>query len=342
MKLLKRLCEAFGGSGCEQEVAAIVAAELAPFCSTVTIDTLGNVIGLKKGRGKKAGRKKVMLAAHMDEIGFLVSHIDGRGFLRLQPAGGFDPRTLMAQRVTVLGKGVKKLRGLLCVAGKPIHVQTAEERKKELRVSDFYVDLGMTSKEVKARVEIGDRVIWERRFSRIGHCVSCKALDDRVGLYLMIEALKRVRKNRHDIYAVGTVQEEVGLRGAITASYAVDPDLAIALDVTLAVDTPDSDEPTSITRLGEGIAIKLMDAASISDTTVVRDLRDLAEANKINHQFEILPRGSTDAGPMQRARGGARSAALSIPLRYVHSVNESAHVRDIEAGIDLLAAYLDR
>ena len=342
MKLLKKLCEAFGGSGYEQEVAQIVAEEMKPLCGSVTIDTLGNVIGVKRAKGRRTGRRKIMLAAHMDEIGFLVSHIDTHGFLRLIPAGGFDPRTMMAQRVTVLGKGVKKLTGLLCLAGKPIHLQTAEERKKELRVSDFYVDLGLPGDAVRARVEIGDRVIWERPFARIGHCVSGKALDDRVGVYVMIEALRRVTQNRHDIYAVGTVQEEVGLRGAFTSAYTVDPDIGIALDVTLAVDVPECDESSQITRLGKGVAIKIMDSASISDARLVRELRDLAETQEIAHQLEIMPRGGTDTGPMQRTKSGARTVGLSIPLRYVHSVNETAHTHDIEAAVVLLAAYLNQ
>ncbi len=342
MKLLRKLCEAFGGSGCEYEIADIVEEELKPLCGSVERDPLGNVIGIKKAKGKRAGRQTIMIAAHMDEIGFLVSHIDSRGFLRLVPAGGFDPRTMVSQRVMVLGKGEKKLKGLLCVSGKPIHIQTAEERKKELRVSDFYVDLGLTGDEVKERVDIGDRVIWDRSFTRIGHCVNCKALDDRVGVYVMIEALRRVKKHRHDIYAVGTVQEEVGLRGAFTSSYVIDPDVGIALDVTLAVDVPESDEASYVTRLGEGVAIKIMDSASISDTRLVREFRDLAEKHGIAHQLEIMPRGGTDTGPMQRAKGGARTVGLSIPLRYVHSVNETAHTKDIEAAIELLAAYLSQ
>lgn len=342
MKLLKKLCEAFGGSGYEYEIADIVEEELKPLCGSVKRDPLGNVIGVKKAKGKRAGRQAIMIAAHMDEIGFLVSHIDSRGFLRLVPAGGFDPRTMVSQRVTVLGKGEKKLKGLLCVSGKPIHIQTAEERKKELRVSDFYVDLGLSGDEVKERVDVGDRVIWDRSFARIGHCVSCKALDDRVGVYVMLEALRRVEKHRHDIYAVGTVQEEVGLRGAFTSSYVIDPDIGIALDVTLAVDVPESDEANYVTRLGEGVAIKIMDSASISDTRLVREFRDLAESRGIAHQFEIMPRGGTDTGPMQRAKGGARTVGLSIPLRYVHSVNETAHAKDIEAAIELLAAYLSQ
>jgi endoglucanase len=342
MKLLKRLSEAFGGSGHEDEVAKIVQSELRPLCQRVSRDALGNVVGFKPGTARAPARRKIMLAGHMDEIGFMVSHIDKHGFLRIQPAGGFDPRTMMAQRVTVLGKGKHKLTGLLNADAKPIHVLTTAERRKELTVADFFVDLGMTPAAVRRKVDIGDRVIWNRDFQEMGNCVTGKALDDRVGVYIMIEALRRVRKNPHDIYAVGTVQEEVGLRGAITSAYDVNPDIAIALDITLACETPEAEEHMHITRLGQGIAIKLMDSASISDTKLVKEFRALAERRKIAHQLEILPRGGTDAGGMQRARAGARVITLSVPTRYGHTVNETAHKRDIQAGIDLLAAYLNQ
>lgn len=342
MKLLKKLTEAFGGSGQEAEIAAIVAQELRPLCRTVKTDALGNVVGFKPGRGARGRRQRIMLAAHMDEIGFVVSHIDKEGFLRVQPAGGFDPRTMIAQRVTVLGQGKRKLPGLLNVVGKPIHMQSEEDRKKLLQVGQFFVDLGLPHEKVIERVEIGDRVIWDREFASLGDAVTGKALDDRVGVYAMLEALRRVKKNRHDIYAVGTVQEEVGLRGAITSAFHVQPEIAIALDVTLAVDTPEILEHDRVTRLGQGVAIKVMDSSSISDPGLLSELRALAEAKKIRYQLEVLPRGGTDAGGMQRARGGARVITLSIPLRYVHSVNECAHRGDIQATIDLLAAYLDR
>lgn len=341
MKLLKKLSEAYGASGYEDEIRAIVTKELESMCDKVWTDTLGNVIGFKKGKGKK-GHRKIMLAAHMDEIGFLVTHVSDKGFLRISPAGGFDPRTLMGQRVMVLGKGKHKLPGLLSVAGKPIHVQSAEERKKELQVTDFYIDLGLSGEEVKEKVEIGDPVIWSREFIELGHCVTGKALDDRAGVYVMLEGLRKVKNNTHDIYAVGTVQEEVGLRGATTSAFTVEPDIAIALDVTLAVDTPGTDEHTAITSLGKGIAIKIMDSASISDRGLVTEFRTIAEKGKIPYQLEILPRGGTDAGAMQRACRGAKAITLSVPLRYVHTVNECANKKDIEAGIALLGKYLNR
>ena len=342
MKLLKRLTEAFGTSGQEDEVKNILKEEFKKICDKVTEDDLGNIVGLKRGSAPNRQRKKIMLAGHMDEIGFTVSHIDENGFIRIVPLGGFDPRNLMAQKVLVLGKGKNRLPGLLNLSGKPIHLQSPEDRKKELKVSDFYVDLGLPKKVVEKMVEIGDRVCWRRDFDEVGECYSCKAMDDRVGIYVMIEALRKAGRPKHDVYAVGSVQEEVGLRGATVSGYDIDPDVAIALDVTIAADTPGAGGPDAVSKLGDGIGIKIMDSASISDPGLVKEFRALAEKHKIKYQLEVLPRGGTDAGAIQRARSGKKVITLSVPTRYVHSVNELAHKDDITAGINLLAEYLKK
>ncbi len=342
MKLLKKLTEAFGPSGHEDEVRKIVIDELKPMCGKVWTNTLGSVVGLKTGKGKKSDRKKIMVAAHIDEIGFLVTHVSDKGWLRITPVGGFDPKTLVCQRVMVLGKGRHRLIGTLNVAGKPIHLQSPDEKKRELKISDFFVDLGMDGKAVKKKVEIGDPVVWQRSFLEIGDTYQCKSMDDRVGAYIMIEALRKTRGNTHDIYAVGTVQEEVGLRGALTSAFEIDPDIAIAVDITLAMDTPGGEEHAKIAELGKGITLSLMNSAVISDRKLVKEFRKLGDKHKIPYQLEILPRGGTDAGAMQRARAGARAITLSIPTRYGHSVNETVHKVDIQAGIDLLAKYLSQ
>jgi putative aminopeptidase FrvX len=342
MKLLKRLTEACGTPGHEDEIKTIVKGELKNICDRVSEDELGNIIGFKRGKAPAAKRKKIMLAGHMDEIGFIVNHVDDKGFLRILPLGGFDPRTLMAQKVQVMtGKG-KKLPGLLNVAGKPIHIQTPEDRKKDLQVNDFYVDLALPAKEVKKLVEIGDRVCWRRDFEEIGTAWSCKAMDDRVGIFVMIEALRKAKNPTHDVYAVGSVQEEIGCRGALVCSYGVDPDIGIALDVTLAADIPGADSHSQVSKFGEGIGIKIMDSFSISDPGLVKEFRALATKHNIKYQLEILPRGGTDAGAMQRSRGAKKVITLSVPTRYVHSVNELVHKDDVQGGIDLLAAYLKK
>jgi len=343
MKLLKKLTESFGPSGFEDETRGIVETELKKMCDKTWVNTMGSVVGYRKGKGPAKSKKKIMVAGHIDEIGFVVSHVDEKtGFVRFVNVGGFDPKTLVCQRVMVLGKGKHKLPGLLSIAGKPVHIQSPEEKKKLPQLSDFYVDLGLPGKEVAKKVEIGDPIAWRRDLMQFGNLVNCKAMDDRVGVYVMLEALRKVKKNTHDIYAVGTVQEEVGLRGATTTAFEIQPDIGIALDITLAVDTPGGEPHARISELGKGITIGVMNGALISDRKLVKEFRQIAKKNNITHQLEILPRGGTDAGAMQRVGPGARALTLSIPTRYVHSVNETIDMNDVNAGIELLAAYLNQ
>ncbi len=333
LDLLKKLTEAQGVPSREERVRKLVRAQLESLTDEQHVDALGNVIARRRGNGPK-----VMLAAHMDEIGFLVRHVDERGFLRLEPVGGFDPKTLVAQRVIVHTEG-NDLPGL--VGTKPVHALTDEERKKPLELKHLFVDLGLPGERVKAQVDLGDFVTLEQRFKRIGDLVSCKALDDRVGLFVMLEAMRKCRGTNADVYAVATVQEEVGLRGAHTSAFGVAPDIGVALDVTVAADVPGSSEDEYVTRLGQGAAIKVKDGSHISHPGLVRAFRRLAREAEIPHQLELLPKGGTDAAGLQLARDGAAAITLSIPTRYLHSVVEASHVRDIEACIDLLARFLE-
>lgn len=341
LDLLKRLCETPGIPGYEDRIRAIVVPELRETCDEVSTDALGNVIGVKRGAGAEP-RRKVMLAAHMDEIGFMVSHVDKDGFLRLQPLGGFDPRALFQQRVLVHAQDGQSYRGVLAPAAKPAHLLDEADRGKAPKLTELYVDLALPGERVRAAVAAGDMVTLDRTTEEVGDCVIGKAFDDRLSVFIMLEALRALKQTACDIYAVATVQEEVGLRGAATAAYAIDPDISIALDVTLAVDLPGGAEQDRVTTLGAGTAIKLMDSASISHPRLVRAFRDTAEREGIKHQLEILPRGGTDAGAMQLARAGSAAITLSTPTRYVHTVNEMAHKDDIQAGIDLLARVLER
>lgn len=332
--LLKRLCETPSIPGREEALRELVQETLRPLAHSVRVDALGNVIAVRTG----GGGRTVMVAAHMDEIGFLVRHIDKRGFLRVQPVGGFDPRTLVAQRVLV-HTAASSHRGTLMPGTKPIHLLEGEP--KPARIEEFFVDLGMPAEMVHELVEIGDPITMDRTTERMGECVVSKALDDRLGLFVMIEALRAVRNPEVDVVAVATVQEEVGLRGATTAAFDVEPAIAVAIDTTLAVDIPGMDEELAVTRQGAGTAIKVMDSSTISHPKLVRQLREIARRNNIPYQMEVLPRGGTDAGAMQRSRAGVPAITISIPSRYVHTVNETAHVRDIQASIDLLARYLE-
>ena len=333
--LLQKLSEAAGVPGREETVRQLVLDEYADLVSERRVDALGNVIGHKPGHGGP----KVMIAAHMDEIGFLVSHVEEKtGFLRIDPVGGFDPRVLMAQRV-VVHTDDGDFVGV--IGSKPIHVLSDEERKKPTEIKDIFIDLGLDAERVTETVRIGDFVTLNQDFVEMGNVVNGKALDDRVGVYVMLEALRRVGEHQADIHPVATTQEEVGLRGARVSGFGVDPDIAVAIDTTIACDVPGTEEHQQVTRLGEGVAIKVKDSASISNPKLVRHLRNLAEERDIPYQMEILPRGGTDAGAMQLSREGTAAVTLSIPSRYVHSVVECAHKADIEATIRLLAAYLD-
>ncbi len=336
IQLLKQLCETPGVPSREEQLRKIVKEALSSLVDEIRVDVMGNVVGVKRGKG----RRRVMIAAHMDEIGFLVKFMDEKGFLRLQTLGGFDPRQLFAQRVLVHTAKSGALRGVLSYTAKPIHLQTGDEAKEAPKVENFFVDLGMKAAEVKKVVAVGDMVTMDRTLEVCGDNVISKAIDNRVGVFVMIEALRALKSHEVDIFAVATTQEEVGLRGATTAAFAVEPEVGIALDTTLANDYPGVPDADACTRLGEGAGIKIMDGSLICHPKLVAHMRKLAEAKKIPHQMEILPRGGTDGGALQRSRGGTISMTLSVPTRYIHTVNEMASCKDIESAIRLLSAYL--
>lgn len=332
MDLLRKLTQTSGTPANEDAIREIVRKELEPLVDEIRQDNLGNLIGVKRGKGGP----RVMLAAHMDQIGFMVSHIDDKGFLRINPTGGFDPRTLLNQRVTVHGK--KVLKGV--IGSKPVHVLSAEERKKALEVKDYFIDLGLPGDKVKELVRVGDMVTWVGELEELGDMWCSRAMDDRIGVYIMIEALKKLKDHDCTIYACATVQEEVGIRGATAAAAELKPEIGLALDVTIANDVPGAQEKDRVTIMGGGIGIKHMDSASISSPKLVRHLQDVADSNKIPWQPEILPAGGTDAGAIWRVPGGAHVCTLSVPSRYVHSTVEMVHKEDVQGGIDLLAAWL--
>jgi endoglucanase len=335
--LLKKLCDAPGVPGREDRLRSIVREALEPLVDSLDVDVMGNLLGFKRG----SGARTVMVAAHMDEIGFIVRFIDKDGFLRLHPVGGFDPRQLFAQRVLVHLRDGEILRGVLSYTTKPTHMLTSEERDRPPVIDNFFVDLGLSEEEAKRRVALGDMVTMDRTLESCGAGFMGKAIDNRVGVFVMIEAMRALRAHSVDIYAVATTQEEIGLRGATTAAYAVNPDVGIALDTTLANDYPGISEHDAVTKLGEGVAIKIMDSSLICHPRLVEHVRGIAEKEKIAHQMEILPRGGTDGGALQRTRQGTVSMTLSVPTRYIHTVNEMVHRSDVEQAVALLARYLE-
>jgi tetrahedral aminopeptidase len=334
--LIKRICEAPGIPGHEDAVRPIVIEALTPLVDEISVDALGNVIARKHGNGGP----RLMFAAHMDEIGFIVRYVDDNGFVRLQNVGGFDARVLPSQRVLVHTRDGSVLRGALQLATKPTHILQPDEIKPP-RLTDLYVDLGMSPDDVNQAVEIGDMVTFDRTLERVGQTVMSKSLDDRASLFMMIEALRAVGPHQAEIVAVATTQEEVGLRGARPAAYSVDPDVGIALDVTIAGDIPGFESSERVSKLGDGVAIKIFDSSHIPNHKLIRHLRDIAEKHGIKHQLEVLSRGGTDAGAMQLSRAGMPVITVSLPTRYLHTVNEMANVDDIQAEIDLLARYME-
>ena len=335
LSLLRELCETIGVPGREERVRAIVRRELEPLVDEVRVDALGNLIALRRG----TSGKRLAINAHMDEIGYLVTHVEEGGFLRLNPLGGHDPRNMVAQRVLV--QGARDLTGLLYPGQKPPHLQNPEDRDKIAKLPEFYVDLGLPEAEVKELVPVGSPVVIHRELAEVGHSVTCKAMDNRIACFVMIEAMRRTRTAGFDVYAVATVQEEVGCRGALTSSFGIEPHVGIAIDVTIAADIPGVPRQDRTTALGEGTAIKIMDSFSISNPALVARLRSLAEARRIPHQMEILRSGGTDAGSLQRVRTGCPAGTLSVPCRYVHSSLEMCHKGDIEASIALMAAFIE-
>ncbi len=342
MKLLKTLSELPGAPGREEQVRDYIREQVESHADEVRVDALGNLICRKKP-ASGAG-EKVMLACHMDEIAFYVRNIDDDGFLRLQQLGGFDVRNLFARRVRIQTRSGDEILGNLNSSGRPIHIADAEERKKIPKIHELFVDTGLSGDEVKERVRPGDPVTLVQDFVEMGDLASGKCLDNRVACWLGIRTLEELSDEDIDVdlHVVFTVQEEIGVRGAITSSYDIDPEIGIAIDTTLAVDTPGVPDEEQITHLGKGVAIKIMDSYSVSNKELVDEFIALAEAREIPHQFEILPLGGTDAGALQRARSGSRAITLSIPTRYIHTVTETIHRKDLEAGLALLVAYLQK
>jgi endoglucanase len=335
--LLRELTETDGVPGYEDAVRAIVRRELATATDEVRTDAMGNVVGTVAGEGEHRAYE-VAVAAHMDEIGFMVRHVTDEGFLQLDALGGWDPRILRAQRVRVHTRE-GPLTGV--IGSVPPHTLTDEQKEKDPNVSDVHVDLGLPGETVAERVSVGDVVTMRQTTIRMGDHVTGKALDDRVCLLAMIEAARRLSDPAVTVHFVATVQEEVGLRGAQAVGVDLDPDLAVALDVTVANDVPAFDAADYVTELGDGVAVKLKDSSVITNPKVNRRLRDVADAEAIAHQLEVLPAGGTDTANLQRAGGPVPVGALSVPTRYLHTPTESVHVADVAATVDLLSAFLE-
>ena len=336
---LEKLSNACGVAGREEEVRSLMKNFLKPYVDEVKEDKLGNIIGIKKG---KKNAPKVMLAAHMDEIGLLVKIISKKGFIQFAKIGGIDDRILLAQKVIVYTeKG--PLHGI--IGSKPPHIQKEEERKRVLTCDELFIDIGAENQEQakKMGVKIGDPVGFDIKFAKVGkNIVIGRAFDDRVGCAVMVEAMKRLEKTECTVYAVGTVQEEVGLRGATTAAFGIYPDVGIALDVTIAGDVPGVREVEAPIKLGKGPSIEIADMGLIAHPKVVRLLVDAAEENKIPYQLETGLPGSTDAARISLTREGVPSGVISIPTRYIHSPSSLLSLEDAEKTVKLTVAAIQK
>jgi tetrahedral aminopeptidase len=325
-KLLQTLTEAFGPSGYEDNVRRIVRGEVESLADEIRIDVLGNLIARKRPRRVTNATKKIMIAAHMDEIGVIASHVDENGFVRFSPIGGVFRRY-------VLGSRVRFLNGVPGVIG-----FDRLENVNELPTLDkVYIDVG-ASKRKDCPIKIGDVAAFDRQYSEFGNRLVAKSMDDRVGVLVAIETLRVLKSTPHDLYFVFTTQEEIGTRGATTSAYGVDPDVGIALDVTSTGDTPNALRMEM--ALGKGPCIKIQDVGMIADPRVVQWMIQTAEKNKIPYQREVLLIGSTDARALQVTRAGVPSGCISVPTRYVHSPSEMVDFSDVQNAVKLLTAVL--
>ena len=337
--LLKRLCETPGIPGNEDRVRDLIMGEIDGLFDEVSVDPMGSLLCRRDAR-KGKDPKKVMLLCHMDEIGFMVRYVSDKGFLYLQPLGGFDARNLFSRRVLVC-TDEGDFKGVMNPAGKPVHIASPEERKRIPNPDGFMVDIGMGEK-AKELVKIGDMVVMDEPFLEMGEKLVSKAMDNRVACWLGIEAIRGLGKAKHgcEIHVAFTSQEEVGLRGARTSSGAVRPDVGIGIDVTLACDTPGVSEADRTTTQGAGVGIHVRDGSFIADRGLVAEFEALAQKKKIAHQRTVLKSGGQDGAAAQQAAAGARAIGIVVPTRYVHTVTEMIDQADLAAARDLLVAYL--
>ncbi|NVK35752.1 MAG: M20/M25/M40 family metallo-hydrolase [Rhodobacteraceae bacterium] len=341
--LLRRLCETPGVPGNEHRVRDLIRAEIDGLFDEVKEDAMGSLLCKREAKKKPENGespKKVMLLCHMDEIGFLVSHVTDKGFLHVQPVGGFDPRNLFSRRVLV-STDDGDFKGVMNPGGRPLHISTPEERKKVPEPTDFVVDLGM-GEAAKDIVKIGDMVTMDEPLIEIGEKIVSKALDNRIACWLGIEAIRALGKTKHgcEIHVAFTCQEEVGLRGARTASFAVSPDVGLGIDTTLACDTPGVPEQDRTTVQGDGFGLHVKDSSFIADRELVKEIEALANAEKIPFQRTMLKAGGQDGAAAQQAAAGAKAIGIVVGTRYIHTVTEMIHRDDLLAARDIITAYL--
>lgn len=324
--MLKTLTQIWGISGYEKQVSDYIVEQVKGYADEIMRDAIGNLIVLKKGNGEN--KKRIMSAAHMDEIGVSVVKITNEGFLKVKSMGGVSAHCSFMNRV-VFQNGVV---GTVAAYNKP-------EDFKSSDINKLYIDIGAsTREEAEKYVKVGDCAMFEGPYQELlGRNVMAKAFDDRCACYIQIEALKKMDTPYHDVYFVFTVQEEVGLRGSTTAAERIKPDLGIAVDITGSFDVPGDEHGNAV--LGGGAAVKVNDASVICDEDLVRQMIECAQKHQINYQLDVLEGGGTDAGAINKSNQGVKAVGISIPTRYGHSPNSVTNLDDVQACIDLLSAY---
>ncbi len=321
--LLKEIVTTYGPSSREEKIRNLIANEIKEYVDEIKIDALGNLIAHKKGLGKK-----IMISSHMDQIGLMAIDIDEKGFIRFTNIGGIKPALLLGQRV-------RFENGTIGV----VYSEKLEEDNK-IKVDNLYIDIGTNGREETLnKVKIGDICIFQNEFLESDKVIISPYLDDRIGCYILIETIKNVMKNSNDLYFVFSVQEEVGMRGAKTAAFSIEPDIGLAVDVTSTFDTPKSEKLN--VKLFNGAAIKAMDYSLIAHKDIKDALIELAEAKGIKYQIEVLEHGGTDAGAIHMSKSGVKTGAISIPCRYIHSQSEMVSKDDIIMCLELLKAYVE-
>ena len=322
-KLLKEICSIKGASSEERGIAEFILSEIKDHIDDYSFDALGNLIARKKGSGKK-----MMLAGHMDQIGMMVTHIDKDGFIWFTNIGGLNPTVIHSTRV-IFSNGTVGI----------VSCQRLDDPTK-ISLDKMYIDIGAVSREEAEKlVKIGDICVFCHEPIIDDHKIITPYLDDRIGCYIMIEALKRIKNPAYDLYFVFTVQEEVGLRGAKTAAYSIDPDYAISFDVTISADTPKCRKLPQ--KFDGGACIKIKDSSVLCHPLIIKHMEKCAKDSGIKYQLEILEAGGTDSGAIHVSRGGVPSGVLSVPTRHIHSTNEMARLSDIQDCVDLTVKILE-
>ena len=336
-KLMEEIACAPGISSCEEEVAQIIKNAYNELNIPTSYDGLGSLVGYKDVENKAL---KIMIAAHMDEVGFMVKDITDEGFIHVQPIGSWWSHMVLGQWYTIITKDKKRYNALM--GSMATHGLPMEARNKTVNIADVYLDLGVKDKQavLDMGIAIGDMVVPWARFERMNNpkYISCKAFDDRIGNYIMIEVARRLKNINHEaLYLANTIQEEPGLRGARTATHVVHPDIAFAIDTTLAGDTPMN---RNICKLGGGVVLSMIDSNSIAPRKLVNYVEKIAKENNIKYQYAVFNKGGTDSGNIHKTYGGIVNMTLSIPIRYMHTNHSIVHEDDVENCIELLCALV--